>query len=129
MSRGDSCELRVAGPCQSGNETGSGSILALTLILMSLGLAFLVTTVAQVATARVQLEGAVASAAIGAEDARRGITTGYPCEVAERILQANMASLDTCLIVGHGTMVGGQVKPLGIVLSATARAEPLDSAN
>ncbi|MFM5905750.1 MAG: hypothetical protein ACKORF_06590 [Micrococcales bacterium] len=110
-------------------DQGSGSVLALSLILLCLGLAFLVSTVAKVATARVQLDGAVASAAIGAEDARRGVTTGYPCELAERILQANMASLDRCLIVGHGSMVSGQVKPLGIVLSATARAEPLDSAH
>ena len=111
------------------SDRGSGSILALTLILLSLGLAILATAVANATLKRVQLEGAVASAAIGAEDASRGLTTGYPCQVAAQIMQANMASLDTCFIVGHRTMVSGQVKPLGIVLSATATAEPLDSAN
>jgi hypothetical protein len=110
-------------------ENGAGSPLALALIIMTLGLATLVSTLANVAVQRVRLEEAVASAAIGAEDSRRGLLTGFPCEVAERILQANMASLETCLIVGHGSMVSGQVKPLGIVLSATARAEPLGSAN
>jgi hypothetical protein len=80
--------------------------------------------VALEALTQARLEAAADSAALAADDALRGLTIGYPCEIAKAVALENMANLDECRIVGFEAFVNLQVKSMGIVLNASARAGP-----
>jgi hypothetical protein len=74
--------------------------------------------------AEARLNAVVESAALTADDALRGLITGYPCELASEIAVENMVILDECRIVGFEAFVKMHVQSMGIVLNATARAGP-----
>jgi hypothetical protein len=71
-----------------------------------------------------RLNAVAESAALSADDALRGLITGYPCEIAREIASENMVILDECRIVGFEAFVKMHVDSMGIVLNATARAGP-----
>lgn len=71
-----------------------------------------------------RLQAVTDSAALAADDALRGFTTGFPCDIARAIARENMVILDECRIVGFEAFVNLQSQGMGIVLNASARAGP-----
>lgn len=105
-------------------DRGSGTILALAAIGISLAAlgATQVTVANLISGAR--LQAAAERAALTADDALRGLTTGYPCDLAKEIAGQNMANVVECRIVGFEAFVKLRVQGIGIVLNASARAGP-----
>ncbi len=105
-------------------ETGSGTVLSLALIALSVSCLGITQTIALHLLSGARLNAIAESAALSADDALRGLTTGYPCEIAREIASENMVILDECRIVGFEAFVKLHVDSMGIVLNATARAGP-----
>jgi len=106
-------------------EQGSGSVLFLALVGVSIVLAGAISAGGTLALTQSKLQAATDAAAIGADQALRGLSTGFPCEVAKQFLQLDMASLQTCSIVGEETHIVATAQVLGIVLTAKAWSAPL----
>ena len=105
-------------------EDGSGTILAVAVIGLSIACLGITQTIALNLLMGARLNAVADSAALSADDALRGLVTGYPCEVAASIAKENMAILDECRIVGFEAFVKLHVQSMGIVLNASARAGP-----
>jgi len=105
-------------------ERGAGTALVVGLLGLSVGLIVALTVPLNLVVEQAKLQAAVDLAAIDASHARRGLITGYPCEVANRVLHINMGTVGKCSIVGEVARVDASVKVTGIVLSATAWAGP-----
>jgi secretion/DNA translocation related TadE-like protein len=105
-------------------EAGSGTVLSLALIALSVSCLGITQTVALHLLVGARLNAVAESAALSADDALRGLITGYPCEIAREIASENMVILDECRIVGFEAFVKLHVDSMGIVLNATARAGP-----
>lgn len=97
-------------------------MVAVGLIAALFGLVGASVAVAQNHFAKQQSQLAVQAAALAAADSLNGFTTGYPCQVAQRIAEENMAKLVECRIVGFETFVTTKVETLGMVHFASARA-------
>ena len=105
-------------------DTGSGTVLSLAMIALSVSCLGITQTVALHLLSSARLNATTESAALSADDALRGLITGYPCEIAREIAAENMVILDECRIVGFEAFVKMHVDSMGIVLNATARAGP-----
>lgn len=105
-------------------DSGSGTILALAVVGLSVACLGISQTVALNLLAGARLNAVAELAALAADDSLRGLTTGYPCEIAEAIAKENVAILDECRIVGFEAFVSLHVQSMGIVLNASARAGP-----
>jgi hypothetical protein len=112
--------------CSESNKKDSGNISVIWLATLGAGLAIILAfgigRNALIQRQRLQLT--VDQAALSADGSLRGLNVGFPCEVAKRILQIDMARLQTCSIVGEETRVAGSLLYMGIVLSAEARSAP-----
>ena len=106
-------------------DRGSGSVLVLAVIGVACTLLAALAAGGKLAVASAKLQVATDAAAIGANQVLRGLSTGYPCEVANQFLQLDMASLQTCSIVGEETHIVATVQVMGIVLTAKAWSAPL----
>lgn len=106
------------------NDRGSGSVLTLAVIALSLACLATTEIVALNLLTQARLNEVADSAALSADDALRGLITGFPCEIARTIAGENMAILDECRIVGFEAFVKVHVQSMGIVLNASARAGP-----
>lgn len=109
---------------RSARDSGSGTALALAVIGISISCFGVTQTIALHLLADARLNAITESAALSADDALRGLITGYPCDIAREIAVENMVILDECRIVGFETFVKMHVDSMGIVLNATARAGP-----
>lgn len=107
-----------------GRDNGSGTVLSIALIALSVTCLGVTQTIALHLLSGARLTAIVESAALSADDALRGLITGYPCEIAKEIAVENMVILDECRIVGFEAFVKMHVDSMGIVLNATARAGP-----
>jgi opacity protein-like surface antigen len=107
------------------SERGSGTILVLTILGVAGALMAALSAGGSLAIAQAKLQAQTDAAAIGANQVLRGLSTGYPCEVANQFLQLDMASLQTCSIVGEETHIVATVQVMGIVLTAKAWSAPL----
>ena len=105
-------------------QRGSGTILVFSVLALSVGCLALSQAAVASIIAQVRLNAAADSAALTADDALRGLITGYPCEIAKEIALDNMAILDECRIVGFEAFVKLHIQTMGIVLNASARAGP-----
>jgi secretion/DNA translocation related TadE-like protein len=105
-------------------DKGSGTVLSLAMIALSVTCFGITQTVALHLLVGARLNAVAESAALSADDALRGLITGYPCEIAREIASENMVILDECRIVGFEAFVKLHVDSMGIVLNATARAGP-----
>jgi secretion/DNA translocation related TadE-like protein len=105
-------------------DAGSGTILALAVVALSVATLGVSQIVANNLLTGARLNAIADSAALSADDALRGLSTGYPCEVAEAIASENVVILDECRIVGFEAFVSLHVQSMGIVLNASARAGP-----
>jgi secretion/DNA translocation related TadE-like protein len=103
---------------------GSGTILSLSIVFLSVSCLGASQALANLLIAQVRLGAIADSAALAADDTLRGLTAGYPCQIAKAIAEENMANLVECRIVGFEAFVNLQVKSMGIVLNASARAGP-----
>jgi secretion/DNA translocation related TadE-like protein len=109
---------------KNASETGSGTVLSLAVIALSVACFGMTQTVALHLLTGARLTAIAESAALSADDALRGLIVGYPCEIAREIASENMVILDECRIVGFEAFVKMHVDSMGIVLNATARAGP-----
>lgn len=105
-------------------ESGSGTILAVAVIGISVATFGISQAIAMNLLTEARLVATAEAAALSADDALRGLITGYPCEIAKEIASTNMAFLDECRIVGFEAFVKVRVQSMGIVLNASARAGP-----
>lgn len=106
------------------SQLGSGTMLSLAIVMVSVTSLGLGQSIASNFLSVARLSAVADSAALSADDALRGLTTGYPCEIAREIAEENMVILDECRIVGFEAFVKLRVQGIGIVLNATARAGP-----
>lgn len=106
------------------HDSGSATILAVSLMLFSIG-AFAATQVLAIGLiSQRRVEALADEIAIAADDSLRGLATGIPCDVARQLAGLNMAFIDECRIVGFEAFVKVHIQSMGIVLSADAKAGP-----
>lgn len=87
-------------------ERGSGTVLALGLIMVLLLLLATVHILSMVAASSAQAARGADLAALAGADAARGLSTGSPCTVATEVAARNAVELTSCTAVGkHGTEV------------------------
>ena len=104
------------------NDSGSGSIVGLGIVLTLLGIISLGITVQAENLAVARLQEVTDGAAIAAEDAFRGLTVGFPCETADQIVKEFGATLEECHKVSSDIYIGVSQQVLGIVHRVKARA-------
>jgi hypothetical protein len=105
-------------------ESGAGSILAIMLISTTLSAFSAATLAANLALTQQRLQVQTDSIALATEDALRGITSGFPCEVAAKYATSYMVRLEDCRILGVSVRVKTHTETMGIVFSAEASALP-----
>lgn len=103
-------------------DTGSGTILGLGIILVIIELLTMCVAVGSENIEIARLNAVVDGAALAAEDAYSGLTVGYPCELADQIVQDFGAKLVECHKVGSDIYIGVSKEVLGIVHRVNARA-------
>lgn len=87
------------------NERGSGSVLGLLLMLVSVAALAVLAPAFDPIYIGAKAQSIADLAAVAAEDSLRGLTTGIPCEVAEVVVAANGAQLTQCRIVENSVYV------------------------
>ena len=103
-------------------ERGSGTVLALSVAFVGVSLFAVLQLAALQMLQHARTQAVADAAAIAAEDALRGLSTGYPCEVAKQLTTENGMELLECRIVNLEVFINVQSETLGIVLIARARA-------
>ena len=103
-------------------DTGAAGILAVATISVILGLVMALLGAAGEQQTQAKVAFAADQAALAAVDTLNGRFTGFPCEVARKVAEENMAKLDECRIVGFEVYVSAKLTRLGMVHFATARA-------
>jgi secretion/DNA translocation related TadE-like protein len=106
------------------SQRGAGTVMSLAVLSISVGLFGATQIVAQRLYQLERLQMLADEVALTAVDALRGLTIGYPCELARQIAQENMVKLDECRIVGFEAFISLRSDVVGIVLIANARAGP-----
>lgn len=104
------------------DDKGAGTVLAIGLIGAAATLFLATALLSNLWLQKLQLQQAAETAAISAADSLRGLSTGYPCDVARQIAELNMAKLVECRIVGFEVYIKVRLSALGIVLNAEALA-------
>jgi secretion/DNA translocation related TadE-like protein len=110
-------------PRQARDE-GSGSILAVGILSAVAILAATSIPLYAVLATRSQTQAAADAAALAAADVRRGVTGGFPCDVAEIVAQANGADVISCELDGYIATVEVTHDVLGFELRSAATAGP-----
>jgi secretion/DNA translocation related TadE-like protein len=103
-------------------DHGSGTVLALSVAFVGVSLFAVLQLGAVRLLQETRTQAAADAAAIAAEDSLRGLSTGYPCNVAKQLVEENGMDLQQCRIVNLEVFITVQSETLGIVLSARARA-------
>jgi len=110
-----------------GAERGSGTVLALALVLVLLVAGTAVGLLAQAGVLASRAAAAADLAALAAADAARGLAPGEPCAVAAEVAARNDARISSCSIEGGDTVqVGTELhirSPFGTA-TGLARAGP-----
>lgn len=106
------------------SEKGSGTVLALAVVSLAVSLLILSQALAFNLLSSLRLQATADSIAVASADSLRGLSLGFPCEVAREMSDANMANLEECRIVGLEVFITVHSDAVGIVLIAKARAGP-----
>lgn len=106
------------------SATGSGTVLVLGVVFACTALLGITQTVAIHMLEAQRLQAKADAVAVAATDALRGLSFGFPCEVAQQMANGNMVKLAECRIVGFEVFISLQRQVMGIVLIANARAGP-----
>lgn len=96
--------------------------MSLAVLSISVGLFGATQILAQQLYQSERLQVLADEIALTAVDALRGLTIGYPCELAAQIAQENMVKLDECRIVGFDVTITVSAKSIGMVHFASATA-------
>lgn len=94
-------------------ETGAGTVVALALMTAMIGISLMLLNLSNRFVDQARLNAQVENAAVAAADSLRGLTTGYPCEIAREL-----APITSCMVIGNDVLV--EASRFG--LSAKARA-------
>jgi secretion/DNA translocation related TadE-like protein len=106
------------------SDKGSGSILAIGILSAIMILAATSIPLYAVLATRSQVQAAADAAALAAADVRRGVTGGFPCDVAGTVARANRTELTECDLDGYVATVEVRRQTLGFELRSTATAGP-----
>ncbi|ARC57514.1 hypothetical protein AS850_10545 [Frondihabitans sp. 762G35] len=82
------------------DERGAASLVAVAVLGAATALAVSAAASAALLTERHRLGATADAAAIGAADAAAGLAVGPPCVVADLVVGANGARLDSCSVEG-----------------------------
>ena len=106
------------------NQRGAGTILALMIIFVILGIFSAGSIFSLHLLGKTRLQATTDSIALAATDALRGVSSGYPCIVAKDIATQNQLVLDRCRIVGFEVFIETSLEIAGVLHKARARAGP-----
>ena len=105
-------------------ETGAGTVLAIGLIgasVLTLGLGHIAFSFTYT---RIQNQSIADQIAMAASDSLRGLSGGFPCEVATSLANRNKVTLDECRLAGFDVFIRIHSDALGVAVAAKARAGP-----
>jgi secretion/DNA translocation related TadE-like protein len=111
-------------PRATESDNGSGTVLALAVVSLAVTLLIVSQSIAFNLLSHLRLQATADSVAVAAADSLRGLSLGFPCEVAREMSVVNMVNLVECRIVGLEVFVTVHSDAVGIVLIAKARAGP-----
>jgi hypothetical protein len=106
------------------NEAGAGTILALGLLISTLGIFSAGSLISLHLLVNTRLQATTEAIALAATDALRGVSSGYPCIVAKDIAANHQLVLERCRIVGFEVFIETSSELTGVVHKARARAGP-----
>ncbi len=106
------------------DNRGSGTVLGLGLVLTGLGALLASNLAVFVFFSGEKLAVQADQIAVAAANSARGLSSGYPCQVADQIATMYMVSLDSCRIVGFDSFIRLRSAVVGIELKASSRAGP-----
>jgi secretion/DNA translocation related TadE-like protein len=109
---------------RSADDRGSGSLLAIALVGSVTALAALGMPVFVGLAVRQSVAAAADAAALAAADVLSGLESGYPCDVARRVAEANAALLASCVADGLTVTVSATRAFAGITVRSFATAGP-----
>ncbi len=116
--------LKVAFQPKLTDNRGSGTVLGLGLVLTGLGALLASNLAVFVFFSGEKLAVQADQIAVAAANSARGLSSGYPCQVADQIATMYMVSLDSCRIVGFDSFIRLRSAVVGIELKASSRAGP-----
>lgn len=105
-------------------ENGSGTILAIAIMMTVVVVATLIAPLYMVFLLRQFAAGSADAAALAAADVVSGYTSGVPCEMAERLAIANRTALTACEVDGFVVTVRVKIVVFALQVSASATAGP-----
>jgi secretion/DNA translocation related TadE-like protein len=103
-------------------SSGSGTMLGFSMLITGFAIAMSILLAGNLILANQRLQAMADEIALSAEDALRGISFGYPCEVAQAMSDRFGILLDTCRILNSETWIVVKQSTMGILLSAKAHA-------
>ncbi|MDE2591992.1 MAG: flp pilus-assembly TadE/G-like family protein [Actinomycetales bacterium] len=103
-------------------DEGAASALMIGVLAVATGLVAVVGSQTSLALDQVRLQAHADQIALMAEDAQRGLITGFPCELAARESTRFGLTLDTCRILNSETWIVLKSERLGIVMTARAHS-------
>lgn len=103
-------------------DSGTATVLSVGIIGAAAALFLAASALGALLQMQLQLQLAAETAAVAAADSLRGLSTGFPCEVAKLVAEQNVANLLECRIVGFDVYIKVRQIALGIVLNAEALA-------
>lgn len=104
------------------SATGSGTLLGFSIAVVCLAVSIAALGLGKVVLVNQSLQLYADEIALSAEDALRGISVGFPCEVAQEMSDRFGILLDTCRILNSETWIVVKQTTMGILLSAKAHA-------
>ena len=115
------------------DERGAGTVLALSLVAVALGVLTWVSIATHIATKQLEAQALADRVALAADESLRGKGEGPPCELAKRISEQNGGQLDRCRIVERKVVrelhiyidFSFSTKTATLSLQASASAEPV----
>lgn len=106
------------------DDRGSGSVLAVALVMAAVVIGLSGVGAAAALTARQRTIGSADSAALAAADAASGAIGGLPCQVADGVARGNRVRLVACHADGLEVTVTVVGSFAGIPIEARSRAGP-----
>lgn len=105
-----------------GCDRGAGSVLVVGLIGSACAMLLACAAASGLVVERAALQSRADQIALTAEDSLRGLTTGFPCELARVEANRFALTLDTCRILNSEAWIVLKQERLGIVMTARAHA-------
>jgi secretion/DNA translocation related TadE-like protein len=103
---------------------GAGSVLAMLVLVVSLGLLSASSIISAQLLEKARLESKSDTIALAAADSLRGLSKGFPCTVASELALKTNIVLKRCRIVGFEVFIEVSSNQLGILHEARSRAGP-----